>query len=87
MAAKKSEPRRIDTSKRPAKGDREDKRCAFVERGDGKDEHSLGADPNETWCYGCEFHICQACSKNLMISKGHDVTDHLIDSEALDFEG
>lgn len=43
----------------PKQGDKADVRCAFVTSRPG--EHNLGKKPEENWCHGCKFYICDAC--------------------------
>lgn len=59
---------------RPKKGDMSDKRCAFVADRPGK--HDLGKDPDEMWCSGCGFYLCESCDDNMQPFGAHDVIEH-----------
>lgn len=59
---------------RPKQNDKDDVRCAFVDR---RGKHDLGERPDDMWCHGCHFYVCEDCSLNIGIMGRHDVTEHL----------
>lgn len=66
---------------RPKSGDKADVRCAFVLDRPGR--HDLGAKPDQSWCFGCAFYVCDGCDSPFGapgIGK-HDVNVHDPNSE------
>ena len=64
----------------PKKGDKADKRCAFVISRPHK-KHDLDKDPGMNWCTGCKQYICETCDSPFgVMGHGHDVNRHNPDS-------
>lgn len=59
---------------RTKQNDVADVRCAFD---NGRGKHDLGTEPEDMWCHGCKFYICDGCSKNISPMGRHDVSEHL----------
>ena len=66
---------------KPVKGDKNDKRCAFTETHKG--DHTMD-DPDDHWCHGCRYYVCENCSVNLTLMGSHDVMEHRDNPEELD---
>jgi len=68
----------------PKKGDKADVRCGFT--GTVKGDHDLGKKPDDLWCSGCQFYVCEGCdvSAGETSGPGHDVMEHRTDPDTGD---
>lgn len=60
---------------RPQKNDKSDVRCAFIR--DRRGLHKLDKNPDDSWCSGCGFYVCEDCDSPHGAPWGdHDVAEH-----------
>lgn len=63
--------------KTPKECDKEDTRCAFILKFPDR-KHDLGTDPDDLWCYGCNYYVCGECDRPEGVTgPGHDLDEHI----------